>query len=67
MLKRTITGTGYVLVMAGFFLLRQLVDPRLFNILIWFLSAVGTFEVARAVKSFSVKNTIYYAVTLGII
>lgn len=67
MLKRTITGTGYVLVMAGFFLLRQLVDPRLFNILIWFLSAVGTFEVARAVKSFSVKNTIYYAVTLGIV
>lgn len=67
MLKRFITGAGYVVVVASFFLLRQFVDSRLFNILIWFLSAVGTFEVARAVKEFSVKPTFYCALTLGII
>ncbi len=67
MLKRTITGTVYVAVLAGFFLLRELVDPRLFNILIWFLSAVGTFEVARSVKGFCTKSTFVFSLVLGVL
>lgn len=51
MLKRTISGAVYVLIVLSFFILREYVDYRLFNILIAFFSAVGTFEVARALKS----------------
>ena len=47
MLKRTISGSVYVALIVGFFLLRN-VDARFFQIFIAFLCAVGTFEVARA-------------------
>lgn len=58
MLKRVITGACFVLVTVGFFLLR-IIDVRLFNIYIWFLSVVGTFEMCRAVKNYTLrfKNT----------
>lgn len=51
MLKRTLTGVIYVAVIVGFFFLRNYVDSRLFDILTFIFCAVGTFEVARAVKS----------------
>ena len=51
MLKRTITGAIYVAIIVGFFFLRNYVDFRLFNILTFVFCAVGTFEVARALKS----------------
>ena len=51
MLKRTITGAIYVAIIVGFFFLRNYVDFRLFDILTLIFCAVGTFEVARAVKS----------------
>ena len=47
MLKRTLSGSVYVALIVGFFLLRN-VEVRLFQIFIAFLCAVGTFEVARA-------------------
>ena len=50
---------------AGFFLLRELVDARLFHILTWFLAAVGTFEVARAVKTYSAKGTFIISSVCG--
>lgn len=50
MLKRTITGTFIVVAMAAAFLLRQFVDERLFNILIYFFSLVGTYEMVHALK-----------------
>lgn len=65
MLKRVITGLGYVVVIAGFFLLRELVDARLFHILTCFLAVVGTFEVARAVRGFCAKGTFYIANVCG--
>lgn len=47
---RAISGACFVAIVAGFFLLRELVDYRLFDFLIWFLCGAGTFEVARALK-----------------
>lgn len=49
MLKRCLTGALIVAVAVGFFLLR-IIDYRLFNILIWFMSVLGTYEVARALR-----------------
>ena len=48
MLKRIITGTFIVVTMIAFFLLRQFVDYRLFNILVYLLAILGTFEMTRA-------------------
>lgn len=64
MLKRTITGGVYVAIIVAFFLLRKFVDYRFFDILIWFLCAVGTFELSRALinktgKIFYYVNSIY--------
>lgn len=65
MLKRTISGSVYVALVAGFFLLRQFADYRLFSIFIWFFCAVGTFEVSRAIKSYTDNFTFALAVTAG--
>ena len=51
MLKRTISGAVFVALVVGFFFLREYVDYRLFNILVYFFSLVGTFEVWRALKN----------------
>ncbi|PWM72235.1 MAG: phosphatidate cytidylyltransferase [Bacillota bacterium] len=51
MLKRTLSGAVFVAVIVGFFFLREYVDIRLFNILVYFFSLVGTFEVWRALKN----------------
>lgn len=48
MLKRIITGAFIVAVTVGFFLLRQLVDYRLFYIYLAVISLVSTFEMIRA-------------------
>lgn len=48
MLKRIITGAFIVAVTVGFFLLRQLVDYRLFYIYLAVISLVSTFEIIRA-------------------
>lgn len=47
MKKRLITGTVYVAVLVGFFFLRW-VDVRLFGLLVYAFSLIGTFEMARA-------------------
>ena len=67
MLKRTITGAGYVAVMLGFFLMRELVDARIFHLLTYFLIAYATFEVTRMVKPFALKGTFYIAIAFGIL
>ena len=56
MLKRSITGAGYVAVMVAFFLLRELIDARLFHILTCFLWIAGTMEVANALKNYTSKH-----------
>lgn len=67
MFKRTVSGTAFVIIAAGFFLLREFVDARLFQILIWFVATVATFEMARALKSFTFKAAFYIAVVFGFV
>lgn len=67
MIIRMISGAGYLLVTAGFFLLREFVDVRLFNILIWFFGELGTFEVARAVKKRIGKPAFVISVISGVL
>lgn len=45
MLKRTITGAVITIVAAGFFLLRQYVDTRLFLLLIFGITLLATYEI----------------------
>ena len=66
MLIRTVSGAVYVAILTGFFLLRS-VSPLFFSAFIWFLSVMAAFEVARAVKGFSVKGGFYFALVFGII
>ncbi|MBP5308566.1 MAG: phosphatidate cytidylyltransferase [Clostridia bacterium] len=47
MLKRIITGAALVAVVTGFFFLR-LITPALFEILIWLLAVLGSYEVASS-------------------
>ena len=54
MLKRIISGAVYVAVIIGFFCLR-LVDKRLFGILIYAFSLIGTYEMVHA---FSAKRVL---------
>lgn len=67
MLKRTISGAVFVALVAGFFLLRQFVDVRLFQVLTWVFCALATFEVARAVKPFATKGTNVVASIFGVL
>ena len=65
MLKRTITGAVYVAIIVGFFFLRDYVDYRLFNILIFAFCAAGTFEIARALKPYLFKGNFVLSVIYG--
>ena len=64
---RTISGAVFVSLIVGFFLLREYVNVQLFNILIWFFCAVGTFEVARAVRNYTNKVGFWFTVIIGIL
>ncbi len=65
MLKRVLSGAVFVAIVAGFFCLREFVDPRLFQILICFIAVVGTFEMARALKQFTSKPAFFVATAFG--
>lgn len=65
MLIRTISGAVYVAIIAGFFCLRQFVSTDTFFILLLFLCAFGTFEVARAVTQKTNKIIFYFQVAYG--
>ncbi len=64
---RTISGACFVAIVTGFFLLREFVSFWLFDILIWFFCAVGSFEVARAVLPFTEKRALIPSVIFGAI
>ena len=66
MLKRTISGSVYVALIVGFFLIRN-VDVRLFQIFIAFLCVVGTFEVARAERKLTNNFVFFSSVALGVL
>lgn len=65
MKTRVITGACFAAIIVGFLSLRQCVDYRLFSILIWFISFVGAFEMARAVKPFTSKANFVWTVVCG--
>lgn len=65
MLKRTISGAVFVMIIVALLILRQYVDYRIFNILPWFFSIVGTFEIARALKKYLLKGVFLVAVIYG--
>ena len=67
MLKRTISGAVFVMIIVAFLILRQFVDYRLFNILPWFFSIVGTFEIARAMKKYLLKGVFLITIIYGAI
>jgi phosphatidate cytidylyltransferase len=48
----------------GFFLLRN-INNSFFDLFVWFLSFMGAFEVARAVKPFTLKGTFILALIFG--
>ena len=68
MIKRIISGAVYVVILTAFFLLRQFIDYRIFDLLIYFMMVVGTFEIARATKELTIKGSfilsILYALAL---
>ena len=57
MKTRIISGAFYVAILTAFFLLRQLVSTWIFHLLTYFFIVVGTYELARATKKVSIKNT----------
>lgn len=62
---RTISGACFTVIVAAFFLLREYVDTRLFQIFIWFICTVGTFEVARALKQHLYKGFYVTSIIYG--
>lgn len=64
MLKRTISGAVYVAIIVAFFLLRK-VNVYIFDLFLYFMSFMGAFEVARAVKNYGLKNAFWFAVVFG--
>ena len=66
MLKRTVTGAVYVSIITAFFFLRN-IHELFFAALICFFCAVGTFEVARAIKGRLYKGNFVIAVIYGIL
>ena len=67
MLKRSISGTVYVAVIVGFFLLKVYVNAVAFDALLWFMCAFGTFEIARALKRKELKCGFYVCLVSGTI
>lgn len=65
MFKRTITGAVYVAILTAIFLLRELVDTRLFHILTCFLIIAGTVEVANALKDYLKKGIRLLSIVLS--
>lgn len=55
MLKRTITGACYVALIVAFFLLREFIDYRIFHILTFAFMVIGTYEMAKMAKLYSLK------------
>ncbi len=66
MLKRTISGAVYVAIIVGFFLLRQFVDYRLFIMLPWIFSIIGSIEMANALKDKTDRSEYLLSIFAGI-
>lgn len=58
MLKRSISGAVFVLIITLCFVLREKIDYRIFYLLTAFFNTVGTFEVARCLKQYFKKGSV---------
>ncbi|MBO5713333.1 MAG: CDP-archaeol synthase [Clostridia bacterium] len=67
MLKRTITGFFIALVTVAFFLLRILVDYRIFDILTYGMAIVGAYEITKAFSNKLTPLRKYLAIGFPII
>ena len=67
MKTRIISGAVFVAIVASFFVLRELVDARIFFALLWLFSAVGSFEMARADRQITGDLIFYSSVFFGAI
>ena len=65
MLKRIITGAGYVAVMLAMFLLRQKIDYRFFHILTMVITVIGTYEMVRAISPWADENLSFIAIAFS--
>jgi len=65
MLKRTISGAIYCVIVVGFFLLRAYVRAVAFDAFLWFLCAFGSFELARALKDHELPGGFWITVIFG--
>ena len=67
MKTRSISSVVFVIIVVGFFLLRQFVLIPLFDVLVGFFIAMATFELARALKEYSVKGNFAVAAVYGVL
>lgn len=67
MKTRVISGTCFVILMAGFFLLREFVSPLCFTGLIFFFSICGGIETSRAISQKTGAVASYACLILSII
>ncbi len=65
MAKRIISGAVYCVIIVGMFLLRQLIDYRLFTLLPYFFSVVGSIEMAKALKGKIDKSEYFLTIFAG--
>ena len=54
-MKRTVSGIVYILLLAGFYCLKVFVHDLCFDVLVYFASLVGTYEMVRATKQKTCK------------
>lgn len=65
MLKRTISGAVYIAIIVGFFFMRNLIDYRLFDILICAFSLICAFEMATATSKLVIEGVPTLTLIIG--
>ncbi len=67
MKTRIITGACYAIILAGFFLLREFVDTRLFHVLTYIFIVLGTEELAKMLKGKTFEWTYALSIIFAIL
>ena len=67
MKTRTISGFIYTIIVVAAFLLRQFVDFRLFNVLLYVFAFFSCYELSRATEKYAIKHSRTLAIIFGAI
>ncbi len=67
LLVRTVVGLVLVSIAIGFLLLRELVNPLFFDLMLYIVGIGGTFEVVRALKEKLLKEQMIICVTYPVV